>query len=85
MKSLPSITHITKQHLIFISWIFTLDAGLAVCALPIITFDMRNHVKCEVQTAWMTYMRIKARNRQLLCPLQSYSVEEILCIIRVNK
>jgi len=61
MKPLPSITHITKQHLIFISWIFTLDAGLAVCALPIITFDMRNHVKCEVQTAWMTYMRIKAR------------------------
>jgi len=62
MKSLPSITHITKQHLIFISWIFTLDAGLAVCALPIITFDMRNHVKCEVQTAWMTYTTKQERD-----------------------
>jgi hypothetical protein len=60
-ESIPSVTHITKQHLIFISWIFTLDAGLAVCTLPIVPSDMRNHVQGEVQTAWMTYISDKGR------------------------
>jgi hypothetical protein len=62
-KSIPSITHITEQHLIFISWIFTLDAGLAVCTLPIISSDMRNHAQSEVQTAWMAYTRVKGKKR----------------------
>jgi hypothetical protein len=62
-KGIPSITHITEQHLIFIGRIFTLDAGFTVCTLPIISFDVRNHAQGEVQTAWMTYTRVKGRNR----------------------
>ena len=47
----PSITHVTEQHLVLVSRVFTLYAGLAVGTLPVVAPDVRNHVQSEVQAA----------------------------------
>lgn len=52
-NSLPSITHITEEHLVLISGIVALGARFAVSALPGIRTNVGHHVQCQVYAGGM--------------------------------